>query len=276
MESDVPSGPILVSQALMQVRETYSNFQRHLASETGSITTLAVNVGPIFEYPGVSAIQTIVLTALSGITPGYSGVPRCLPSSIGLRADTTCSLLYGANLATGGIPSLVLVPNDPTSNATILQQPLAPPERMTLAMYKIFGEAAAAMLAVGPGNSTSGNLKGLDAANDLVTGGVTWQVVLALVLTWAVITVVPQLWVFSEKRWSSTLEAFEMFRFGAEYREAIQQFESNEFTENRILRQVPGMVGDLEPRRKVGFVGLSRMRALPERVYVGDRVATRE
>ncbi|KAJ9602389.1 hypothetical protein H2200_013244 [Cladophialophora chaetospira] len=255
---------------------TYSKFHCRRASRTGSLTALALSVQRIFEYPGISAIQTIVLAALSGITPGYMGAPTCLPTEAGLRADTTCSLLYGANLATGGIPSMVPLPNDPNPNGTILQQPLIPPERMTLAMYKIFGEAAAAMLAVGPSNWTSSDLKGLDTVNDLAIGVVPWQVVVTLLLIWAVITVLPQLWVFSEKRWSSTLEAFEMFRFGAEYREVVQQFEGNDFRENQILRQVPGMIGDLESRRKRGFVGLSKVRALPDRSYMHDRVATRE
>ena len=265
-------GSDIGSASLDAGKRTYSNFRRRRASQMGGLTPLAVAIGPIFEYPGVSAIQTIVLTALSGITPGYGSAPTCLPSGIGLRPDTTCSLLYGANLATGGIPSMVPVSN---ANATVFQQPLIPPERMTLAMYKIFGEAAAAMMAVGPSNWASVNLKGLDTSSDLTVGVVPWQVVLALLLTWAVITVIPQLCVFYEKRWSSTLEAFEMFRFGAEYREAVQQFQSNEFTENQILRQVPGMIGDLEPRRKNGFVGLSKVRVLPDRLYVNDRVATR-
>jgi hypothetical protein len=255
-------------------KRTFSRFQRQHALENrakgdGPYTASS---GPLYEHSGISAIQTIVLVALSGIFPGIFSAPTCLPALADAKADTTCSLVYGANLATGHMLANVAVPDQ---NSSIVLQPLIPPERMTLAMYKIFGEAAAAMMAVGSGAWTSNNLTGLDTTNDLVIGVVPWEVVLALLLTWAVITVVPQLRVFSEKRWSSTLEAFEIFRFGAEYREAVQQFESNEFTENRILRQVPGLIGDLEPRRSIGFVGLSRVRAQPKRKYTNDRAATR-
>lgn len=62
-----------------------------------------------------------------------------------------------------------------------------------------------------------------------------------------------------------------MFRFGAEWREAVQRFESNEYNENTILRQLPGMVGDMEAHNRQGFVGLSRMRAEPNRRYQNSR-----
>ncbi|KAI1429652.1 hypothetical protein F5Y12DRAFT_415450 [Xylaria sp. FL1777] len=193
---------------------TYSDFVKRAAdSGTKDLTTIG-SIVPIFQYPGIFAIQSIVFEVLSTVSLGYFGPPSC-----GGGSDTTCSAFYGANLATGGVPRIGQLGNSQYAKA--LQIPSITPERMTLAMYKLFGETASAMMAIGPGNWTSGDLKGLDPANDLIAGVVPWQLVLALLALWTVLTTLPQVVTFSQARWSQTLEAYAIKRFGANWRDAI-------------------------------------------------------
>ncbi|GAW13567.1 hypothetical protein ANO14919_029540 [Xylariales sp. No.14919] len=192
---------------------TYSDFVNRGADfGTQDLTTIG-SIIPIFQYPGVFAIQSIVFEVLSTLSLGYMGPPSC-----GGGSDTTCSAFYGANLATGGVPRISQVGDSQYAKA--LQIPSITPERMTLAMYKLFGETASAMMAIGPGNWTSGDLKGLDPANDMIAGVVPWQLVLVLLGTWAVLTTLPQLLTFSQARWSQTLEAYAIRRFGSNWRDA--------------------------------------------------------
>jgi hypothetical protein len=190
---------------------TYSDFIKRAAdSATQDLSTIYSNM-PIFQYPGVFAIQSIVFQALSTLTPGYMGSPAC-----GAGSDTTCSAFYGANLATGGVPRISQVGD--SKFAIALQIPTITPERMTLAMYKLFGETASAMMAIGPGNWTSNNLKGLDSANDLEPGVVPWQLVLVLLGIWTMLSIPPQILTFSQSRWSQTIEAYAVKRFGVHWR----------------------------------------------------------
>ncbi|TGJ79636.1 hypothetical protein E0Z10_g9134 [Xylaria hypoxylon] len=193
---------------------TYSDFVRQPADlVAGDLNTISLTL-PVFQDPGVFAIQSVVFQALSTLSLGYMGPPHCDGVS-----DTTCSALYGANLATGGVPRISHVGDD-SQYALLLQIPSITPERMTLAMYKLFGETAAAMMAMGSGNWTSSDLKGLDPANDMIPGVVPWQLVLVLLGVWAVLTTLPQLLTFSQARWSQTLEAYAVKRFGANWRDA--------------------------------------------------------
>ncbi|KAI0966670.1 hypothetical protein F4678DRAFT_448543 [Xylaria arbuscula] len=191
----------------------FSNFTKRAAnSGTQDLTTIGANV-PIFEYPGVFAIQSIAFQVLSTLSLGFLGPPSC-----GGGTDPTCSAFYGANLATGGVPRISQVGDSQFAKA--LQIPSITPERMTLAMYKLFGETASAMMAIGPGNWTSGDLKGLDPANDLVSGVVPWQLVLALLSLWTLLSTLPHLLTFGQARWSQTLEAYAIRRFGTNWRDA--------------------------------------------------------
>ncbi|KAL8898845.1 MAG: hypothetical protein Q9207_006499 [Kuettlingeria erythrocarpa] len=237
--------------SLDAAKRTYSGFEQIPA--VGNINFQV----PIFSYPGVFAIQSIVFQALSTVQLGYQDPPSCKPGG-----DTTCNAFYGANLATGGVPRMVQM----AVTDLALQVPTITPERLTLAMYKLFGEAAAAMMAIGPGNWT-GDLKGLDPASDVVPYLIPSKLVLALLCLWTVLTVVPQLYVFREQRWSSRLTAAEMFRFGAEIQESARHLRSGDLRENDVLRKMPGMVGDVAPGAEKGVVGLSSVPARRDRVY---------
>jgi hypothetical protein len=91
--------------------------------------------------------------------------------------------------------------------------------------------------------SWTGELWGLDKATDLVPGPVPWQLVLALLGVWTLVTVLPNLWTCTERRWAATLDGVEMFRLRAKWKEAIWNFEGGEFKECERLTNVPGMVG---------------------------------
>ncbi|KAI0903087.1 hypothetical protein F4823DRAFT_569043 [Ustulina deusta] len=193
--------------SLDAITRTYSDFVRRAAdSGTGDLSTIAFNIS-IFQYPDVFAIQSIVFQALSTLSLGYMGPPSCAGGG-----DTTCSAFYGANLATGGVPHISQVGDSQYARA--LQIPTITPERMTLAMYKLFGEAASALMAIGPGNWTSSDVNGLDPANNLVPVVVLWQFVLVLLGLWTVLSTIPQLLTFSQARWLQTLEAYAIMRFG--------------------------------------------------------------
>jgi hypothetical protein len=234
---------------------TFSNFE-HYPTEYSTSFDL-----PIFEYSGAMAIETVVWTALSKVTAGWLGPPSCLPAENTGGGIESCSAFYGANVATGGQP--VQLPDTHS-----LRQAMIGPERLTLAMYKLFGHAAASMMAVSPSNWTSPELQGLTETSDIEPGVVPWQLVLALLALWWLVTVPPQCWAFFDRRWSSALEAKDMFRFGAQNPDVGGKMANGEFTESDVLRDIPGMIGDLSPEQKLtGRLGLSSYRARSEKQY---------
>lgn len=175
-------------------QRTYSDFTRQ-PSDPACVGFCSL-IPQIWEYSGLGAIQSIVLVALSYITPGNFGAPGCIPTLLRPQSDAslpinpTCNLFYSANLATDETLSLTAgVPG-----AQILSQPIIDPPRMTLAMYKIFGETASAMMAVGGGNWTSSTLTGVEPISDIAPGRVSWQLVFPLLLLWLLVTAVPQCW----------------------------------------------------------------------------------
>ncbi|KAI1170502.1 hypothetical protein F4777DRAFT_110789 [Nemania sp. FL0916] len=196
------------------VTRTYSDFVHRAAGfGTQDLTTIGSNI-PSFQFPGIFAMQSIAFQALSTTFLGFLAPPTC-----GQFSDTTCKAFYGANLATGGVPRISEVGDSQFAKA--LQIPSMTPERMTLAMYKLFGETASAMMDIGPGNWTRSDLRGLDPVNDLVPGSISWQLVLVLLSLWTVLSTLPHMLTFSQPRWSQTLEAYAIMRFGADWRDTL-------------------------------------------------------
>ncbi|KAL8856074.1 MAG: hypothetical protein Q9178_007330 [Gyalolechia marmorata] len=240
---------------------TYSNFAPEAASPGTDSIGLPEQLN---EYPGVLGIHSIVYASFTTAILKFSGPPVCQPGE-----SATCNPWYGANVATKGEPQVIQKAGN--AKAKNLQYPTLSPERMKLAMYKLFGEAAIAMMASGPGTWT-GELHGLDKANDMEPGKIPWQYLVAMLSLWTIITVVPNYWTFWDRRWAAQLDGFEMFCLGAEWRPAVWKLENREFVECDALLDVPGMVGDMEPRSGRGFVGLSSAVArASNRKYVFDR-----
>ncbi|KAH0541619.1 hypothetical protein FGG08_003909 [Glutinoglossum americanum] len=235
-------------------RRTFSHF-----NESAATTNQAPNPSTIDETPGILAIQTLVLGALGSM--GFGGSTACSDGQ-----SITCNQWLGANLATGGVPTLVRG----SGNVSSTRYPALSPERMQMATYKLAGEVAIAMMAAGPGEWT-GKLMGLEHAHDLVPGIMPWAPVLALLMLWMVITVVPTFFVLFQLRWASTLGGFELFKMGAEWGDAVHEIQDQDFQSCTSLTKVPGMIGDMENSAPRGFIGLSRSVATKRREYVYDR-----
>jgi hypothetical protein len=209
---------------------TFSNFVQEPATQSEA------TIGPmaITLYPAVMAMQSLVFSAFTTVTLTYLGRPKCDSQIV------TCDGWVGANKATNGVP--IFVPKQPSppgmENSFVggnIQYPTISPERMTLALYKLFGEVSVALMAAGPGNWTSTpnttsslGLFGLDHANDIVPGRVSYKVPLSLLVVWTLITILPQLvpsFLFSQ-RTAPILDGFEMFRLGAAWTANINDMKS--------------------------------------------------
>ncbi|KAI0397247.1 hypothetical protein F5Y17DRAFT_390650 [Xylariaceae sp. FL0594] len=257
---------------LSAMTNTFSSFQQEPPDADNSHFS-----GLVALATGVVGLHTLVYSAFTATPLAYMGPPKC-----GKGSSATCNGWVGANKATRAAPIW-------RADDVDVRYPTISPARMTLALNKLFGEGAVAMMAVGPGNWTSTpnatsklGLFALDPANDVVPGRVPYGFVIALLTIWAFVTVLPQLWpaFLYGRRWGDTLDGFAMFRLGAEWKSAVHELESDEFwsTGAASLRKVPGMIGDMRPRHgegklrdgidggvygvnKIGFVGLSHHRA---------------
>ncbi|KAI9783701.1 MAG: hypothetical protein M1839_003549 [Geoglossum umbratile] len=234
---------------------TFSHFQ-----DSAAVVNPHSGGGTLGGNPGIIAIQSLVLGAFGnlGSVPGVA-------ASCSVEQSITCSQWFGANVATGGIPTLFKRPD----NTTVTQYPAISPERMQVAMYKLVGEMAIAMMSSGPGKWT-GELFGLERAHDLIPGRFSWIPVLILLVMWVAVTVPPALYVCFRPRWSSTLDGFEMFKFGAEWRDVVHKIRDPKFERCTPLEDVPGMVGDMDDTAPRGFIGLSKAVAVRRRGYVFD------
>lgn len=241
--------------SLSAITNTFSDFRPQQADYGNTFLTWDLE-----ENLGVYAIQTLVYAAFTSAGINWQGRPR--PSHL-CTTDTifsTCNGWFGANIATNGIPLHIATrgsrttKNGTESSGFMLQYPAISPERMALAMHKLFGEVAIALMATGPGNWTNPALKGLDPITDIVPGVMPYQLVMALLALWTLLTVLPQLLFPSSlfgRRWASVLDGFAMFRFGVEWRGAVRELRGRDLAspDASSLSQVPGIVGDPEPRR---------------------------
>jgi hypothetical protein len=249
---------------------TFSDFKPIPASR---VPGLALGQGSLTQYPFIMSMHTVAFCAATSMFAGLVSEPDVVYCESSL--SSTCSLWSSANSATNAVPMI----NQAWKS---YQPPTISPERMTLALYKLFGEVAIAMMGLGPGNWTTYGadegvaLYGLEPTSDLVTGVVPYQAVLAFLVLWVLITVVPQLWppFFLGRRWGEILDGFTMFRLGAEWREAVHKVKGVELgheLDAQSLAEVPGMIGDMNVgvAKTVGFIGLSRHPAssAPKKAY---------
>ena len=151
--------------------------------------------------------------------------------------------------------------------------PALTPDDMQLAIHKLLGEAVIATMDRGSQEPWKGDLYGVDPVRYLKRGVVPWPVAFAMLALWAIILVLGSIWTIFHKRWGPTLDGFAFFKFGAQYTDQINRFESMEFQHCEPLRHIPGMVGALpgaDSSSSYGFIGLSESKAGEDSGYVFD------
>lgn len=152
--------------------------------------------------------------------------------------------------------------------------PALTPANLTTAMYKLLGESVIALMGPGTHNSTYGDLYGLTRVTYLKPGIIPWRIVWVMLALWTSVLVSASLWMAFNRRWASSLSAFEFFKFGAQYPVDVSGFSSTRFEECGRLRNIPGMVGTLPGEGsggREGFIGLSNEVAMKNGRFVFDR-----
>ncbi|KAK6501413.1 hypothetical protein TWF481_009253 [Arthrobotrys musiformis] len=93
----------------------------------------------------------------------------------------------------------------------------------------------------------------------LTRGVVPPEIVLGMLIAWALSIVILSLAYQFRRRWTETLDGYTIFRFGVDRPDdVVPEMLAGEFDNAAVLERLPGMVGDLEPDKDVGYIGLVR------------------
>ncbi|KAK6348074.1 hypothetical protein TWF718_005892 [Orbilia javanica] len=93
----------------------------------------------------------------------------------------------------------------------------------------------------------------------LTRGAVAPEVILGMLIAWALSIIILSLAYQFRRRWTETLDGYTIFRFGVDRPDdVLPEMLAGEFDNAAVLERLPGMVGDLEPDRDVGYIGLVR------------------
>lgn len=216
-----------------------------------------LDLGLVSQRSGTPHIHALVYDAFTSVPPEITS-PKC---DTGTYAG--CDGWAGANRATNGVPIFFSAELNPSSGRTNekIQLPSISPERMTLALQKLFGEAAIAAMSSSTGNWTSSPspstnssepsrfMYGLEPVPNVIPGIVPYIYPLVLLAIWVLLTVLPQLHpaLFFGRRWGPILDGITMFRLGAEWTGHVHRLHTGELLHlgNTSLREVPGMIGDM-------------------------------
>lgn len=141
----------------------------------------------------------------------------------------------------------------PTTGETgRVSYPILTPENLQHATYKLLGETLIAMVGDFGTEPWYGDLFSMGRTTYLVRGIVSWKPVFVLLALWTLIMSSGAFWLifFAGPRWAPTLNGFEMFKFGAQFRDEVNGFEGGEFRRcAESLNQIPGMVGAVSGER---------------------------
>lgn len=263
---------------LNPAHRTYSSFSR-----LGSWSNLAWNI--IQGFTGFQVIQELYVPQIIAMfslvsndqTTGNDSTSTFDPLKISPTTDHVWVALHNA---VGLAPLRPLSSTLGTTAGFNVYQALQPKD-LQLALYKLLGESVIALMDEGGTDPWEGQLHTLKTASYIVSGAISWIYVLVLLSLWALIMSISTLWtaLFAGPRWAASLDGFEMFKFGAQYADQINRFESVEFREcNHILQYIPGMVGMLpgtgdgsNNSQRLGFIGLSENVAERGSRYTLDR-----
>jgi len=98
-------------------------------------------------------------------------------------------------------------------------------------MYKLLGESLIAMMDEGGVDPWVGELKSLAPATYLISGAVSWLPIFILLRLWALVLSGATVWMIflAGPRWAPSLSVFEMFKFGAQYTEEVDDLLTVDF-----------------------------------------------
>ena len=255
-------------------RRTFSSFERGwaISNDLTHLLNLALN--------DVMPPQILAISSLSALQNQLGGIlgPLSSRDPDGLnQADQNWIAAHAA------INSAPLPPStSKNGDTTILRSFHAlTPDDLQLAMYKLLGESVIAMMDQGGVDPWIGDLNLLAPARYLIPGAVSCIPVFVLLSLWTLILCGATSWMvlLAGPRWAPSLSGFEMFKFGAQYTEEVDDFETVDFQGcNSSLKRVPGMVGMLPgvdqgigKQDYRGFIGLSENIAEKGVLYSLDR-----
>ncbi|EPS38109.1 hypothetical protein H072_8158 [Dactylellina haptotyla CBS 200.50] len=93
----------------------------------------------------------------------------------------------------------------------------------------------------------------------LTRGVVPAEIILAMLTIWALSIIVLAASYQFRRRWKETLDGYTIFRFGVDRPDdVLPEMLAGEVDKAAVLERLPGMVGDLEPTKEVGYIGLVR------------------
>ncbi|KAF3192663.1 hypothetical protein TWF788_000270 [Orbilia oligospora] len=93
----------------------------------------------------------------------------------------------------------------------------------------------------------------------LTRGVVPPEIILGMLMAWALAIVILSVTYQFRRRWTETLDGYTIFRFGVDRPDdVLPEMLAGEFDNAAVLEKLPGMVGDLEPDNEVGYIGLVR------------------
>ncbi|KAJ9606789.1 hypothetical protein H2200_008798 [Cladophialophora chaetospira] len=204
---------------------------------------------------GLSRLQQTMSNNYNGFREGDGGIPLLeqllLNALIGTRTvnDTGLAAIspwYHANVATGGKATLaryIAGRNDSAVHNNSLSLPYfqmtaIDPARMRVAILKMIGEVAIAMMGTGPEPFTAG-LSTVSQAAILRPGIISWKLILPLLVLWTVLFVgLISVYGF-RSRFAATLNGYQLFRFGALWGQELRGTPLTNFTDLDLLSQIP-------------------------------------
>lgn len=244
-------------------KRTYSSFKRG---------TSAAKQGGDYELPGLQALAMESMCSYNATTLTSEFLTPFEPSS----PDSTWLAMHLAIRLPAYVNQPQVMGLGPVgfNLEEAYAYPALTPLNVTRAMYKLLGESLIGMMGPGSQNGWYGDLHVLEQQYWLTPGVVSWQLVLALLVVWAILLVGGSVWTLSMKRWAAKLDGFEMFRFGAQYKDEVNAFRAERFEKCEKLDEMPGMVGSLGGEAiggRQGFIGLSNDTADQRGIFVFER-----
>lgn len=149
------------------------------------------------------------------------------------------------------------------------------------ALVRAYGAAAVQLMYDGPQgyqlgratydgtNFTNENATGYRLAPVLVRGPIPPALPGILLIIWALISCFLSVWFGFLRRWADTLDSFSLFQFGGDLSDQFKvkdmpMYSFKDFRDDKKLKELPGLVGDLRPQFNPGHITLVRREGANE------------